>query len=118
MKPNARLTRPLQATKFSLGSEEYVVFELDAVVPDYPVCLTRSEREVVGLTLAGLDKKEVARRRSTAVSTVRNQLQSVFEKLGVANRYELALACLPVARRLPDKSTIVSSPKRTNSPNR
>ena len=52
--------------------------------------LTRAEREVVLLVLAGASSNEVAARRRTSSRTVANQLASAFRKLGVNGRTELA----------------------------
>jgi DNA-binding CsgD family transcriptional regulator len=54
-----------------------------------PAALTAAEREVVRLALDGLSNAQVARARGTSVSTVANQLASIFRKLGVGSRYEL-----------------------------
>jgi DNA-binding NarL/FixJ family response regulator len=56
--------------------------------------LTDAEAEVVRLALAGLGNAEIARRRGTCERTVANQLASIFRKLGVASRSELAVAAL------------------------
>lgn len=59
--------------------------------------LTRAEREVVLLVLAGASSNEVAVRRGTSSRTVANQLASAFRKLAVNGRTELAarLGSLP-----------------------
>ena len=54
--------------------------------------LTAAEEEVVALVLEGLSNAGIARRRRTRQRTVANQLASIFRKLGVSSRSELAAA--------------------------
>ena len=54
--------------------------------------LTRREREVAGLAAAGASSKEIAARLYVSVRTVENHLQSVYAKLGVVSRDQLANA--------------------------
>lgn len=51
--------------------------------------LTAAEREVLALLLAGRTNAEIARRRTTSVRTVANQLASLYRKLGVSGRREI-----------------------------
>lgn len=53
--------------------------------------LTRRERQVALLLTDGNSHKEVARMLGVAPATVRNQTQSIYLKLGVNNRAEMAL---------------------------
>lgn len=55
-----------------------------------PECLTAAEAEVARLALEGLSNELIADRRAVRVRTVSNQLASVFLKLGVRTRAELA----------------------------
>jgi DNA-binding NarL/FixJ family response regulator len=52
--------------------------------------LSLAENEVLSLLLAGLDNRSIAARRRTALRTVANQVASIFRKLGVSSRQELA----------------------------
>jgi DNA-binding CsgD family transcriptional regulator len=54
--------------------------------------LTRREREVARALAGGKSAKEVARNLGLAPATVRNQTQSIYQKLQVDNRAELAAA--------------------------
>lgn len=48
--------------------------------------LTPAEREVLGLVALGLDNPAIARRLHKSEKTVRNQVSSIFDKLGVHTR--------------------------------
>jgi len=54
--------------------------------------LTRREREVALALAGGMSAKEVARDLGLAPATVRNQTQSIYEKLEVDNRAGLVAA--------------------------
>lgn len=56
--------------------------------------LTGSEREVALLLLLGSTNADIALRRQTSVNTVANQVQSVFKKLGITSRVQLAARLL------------------------
>src|SRR5215211_4505671 len=53
--------------------------------------LTPREREVIGLIGTGLYNKDIAERLSISVATVSHHLTSIFDKLGVANRFDLVI---------------------------
>jgi two-component system nitrate/nitrite response regulator NarL len=53
--------------------------------------LTRREREIVEAILAGCSNREIAQRFGITEDTVKHHLSSVYAKLGVSNRLELAL---------------------------
>ena len=52
--------------------------------------LTSREREVALLVADGLRSREVAERLGIASQTVKSHLKTIFDKLGVRNRVELA----------------------------
>jgi DNA-binding CsgD family transcriptional regulator len=63
----------------------------ETVVPAAPVDgLTQREREVALLVADGLRSREVAERLGIASQTVKSHLKTIFDKLGVRNRVELA----------------------------
>ena len=53
--------------------------------------LTEREREVIGLIGEGLRNQQIADRLSISVITVRHHLSSIFAKLDVGDRFELAI---------------------------
>lgn len=52
--------------------------------------LTRAERTVVELAMQGMSNALIAETRGTSERTVANQMASIFRKLRVASRAELA----------------------------
>lgn len=48
--------------------------------------LTRREREIADLLVAGLTNKEIARRHAIALNTAKNHVRAILKKLGVQNR--------------------------------
>ncbi len=54
--------------------------------------LSPAEQEVLALVLDGHDNASIAAVRRTALRTVANQLASIFRKVGVSSRAELAAA--------------------------
>ncbi len=78
------------AVPFQMGTQRYVYFYWETERPELPECLTAAETEVARLALEGLSNELIAYRRAVSVRTVSNQLASVFLKLGVRTRAELA----------------------------
>ncbi|MBK9516676.1 MAG: helix-turn-helix transcriptional regulator [Anaeromyxobacter sp.] len=62
----------------------------EVVLPIPSDGLTQREREVALLVADGLRSREVADRLGIASQTVKSHLKTIFDKLGVRNRVELA----------------------------
>ncbi len=58
------------------------------------VSLTPKESNIVSCVTQGMKNKEIALRVGTTEQVVKNYLRKVYDKLGVADRLELALYCL------------------------
>jgi DNA-binding NarL/FixJ family response regulator len=58
---------------------------------DEPDLLTAREREIAGLAANGLSDKAIAARLHLSVRTVHSHLQHAYQKLGIADRSELAI---------------------------
>lgn len=56
--------------------------------------LTRRELEIVSSIVDGYTNREIAKRFSISEQTVKHHLTSIFEKVGVTNRLELALLAM------------------------
>ncbi len=75
---------------YSGEGQSVAIFSFDVEEKDAASELTVAEREVALLALEGKSNAEIARARTCSVRTVANQLQSVFRKLGIRSRAELA----------------------------
>ena len=53
--------------------------------------LTTRELEIVAMVVAGRTNRKIAESLSLSEDTVKHQLTTIFDKLGVSNRFELAL---------------------------
>ena len=74
--------------------EQFWSHQVEAPSPDEAARiaqLTEREREVIGLIGEGLRNQQIADRLSISVITVRHHLSSVFSKLDVGDRFELAI---------------------------
>ena len=56
-----------------------------------PLRLTRRESEVVTLVVEGCNNREIAQRCAVTEETIKHHLTRIFDKVGAANRVELAL---------------------------
>jgi DNA-binding NarL/FixJ family response regulator len=56
-----------------------------------PFGLTPREREVLSLVVEGCPNKEIAQRFAVSEETIKHHLTRMFDKVGAANRLELAL---------------------------
>ena len=63
--------------------------------------LTFREHEVAQLVASGYTNQEIGDRLGISLQTVKNHLQSIFRKLAVANRVELALRTTKRKRSMP-----------------
>jgi len=59
-----------------------------------PQALTKRELDVLGLLASGASNKEIADTLGTAEATVKNQLSSIFSKLGVRDRTRAVLRAI------------------------
>ena len=71
------------------------------------VQLTPKESLIVSCVTQGMKNKEIAARVGTTEQVVKNYLRKVYDKLGVADRLELALYCLNNRVILDPKGTSV-----------
>jgi DNA-binding NarL/FixJ family response regulator len=86
----------VEVVELDVGSEPIVVVSLPALNLSHEALteLTAAEREVALEALAGLSNAEIAARRQRSPRTVANQLSSIYRKLLVASRAELAARLL------------------------
>jgi DNA-binding NarL/FixJ family response regulator len=93
------------------------------------VSLTPKESLIVACVTQGMKNKEIALRVGTTEQVVKNYLRKVYDKLGVADRLELALYCLshrvvegvglakPITQSQPAQPTNGHAPATTDGPN-
>ena len=93
--------RALEASTFFVDDDEYVVLSFPLPEVRIPDELTAAEAEVVRSALDGRSNAEIARARKTSSNTVANQLRSVYSKLQLSGRNELAQHCAarPLCRK-------------------
>ncbi|HWZ88888.1 MAG TPA: helix-turn-helix transcriptional regulator [Polyangiaceae bacterium] len=87
--PRANGEGKLYATRFYLGTDEYVMLSLPALDIPTPEGLTQSEALVFRAILAGRTNHEIATAKRRSFRTVANQVATVFRKLNVTSRVEL-----------------------------
>ncbi len=86
-----RVPRDLRASVMHVGDREVMILSYSTMaVFEALERLSRAEREVVEFLLSGASNAEIARQRGTSARTVANQAASIFRKLGVGSRMELA----------------------------
>src|SRR5207237_4942705 len=79
------------------------------------VQLTPKESLIVSCVTQGMKNKEIALRVGTTEQVVKNYLRKVYDKLGVADRLELALFCLH--NRILDGGPKPAEPTQPSPPN-
>lgn len=90
---------PTAQPTFVVGGRLFRYLALDVTMPALPE-LTQAEQAVAELVAEGLENAAIASQRGTSIHTVGNQLASIFGKLGIGSRFELAEL---VARRASDE---------------
>ena len=66
----------------------------DEQITPRPFNLTPREREIVAAVVAGYANKEIAQKFALSEDTVKHHLTNIFDKTGVSNRLELAVAAI------------------------
>jgi DNA-binding CsgD family transcriptional regulator len=82
--------RGLTAERMRVRGTEHVVLSFPLDVPEIPRTLTTAERAVALLVIEGRTDAEIAVARGVSKRTIGNQIASIFRKLGVGSRVELA----------------------------
>jgi len=96
--------RAVVAGKYWIGRERVgdLVEAVRSLTPSFrdeqitprPFRLTPREREIVGAVVAGFANKEIAQKFALSEDTVKHHLTNIFNKTGVSNRLELAVAAI------------------------
>jgi DNA-binding CsgD family transcriptional regulator len=82
--------RDLRASRVAADGDEYLLLSYPLPDWDLPAILSLAEKDVARALLAGAAQSQIARVRGTSSRTVANQIASVFRKLRVTSRMELA----------------------------
>ncbi len=103
LSPNSTATiKPWEDTGVSTLSPRFEIeIFTEAVAADKPLPLTKlsfSERRVLELLVTGRTNKEIAREKRCSVATVRHQIASVYDKLGMRRREEVIAAYYTTTR--------------------
>jgi DNA-binding NarL/FixJ family response regulator len=73
-----------------MGARSYVLLSYPRRAEDSKLGLTPSEHAVARALLAGFSNADIGRLRGSSTRTIANQVASIFRKLGVRSRAELA----------------------------
>lgn len=87
------MKRPKEGPRVSyldVAGERLAVLSLPLASSADLSALTAAERDVAERASTGASNRVIARARGTSERTVANQLASIFDKLGVGSRAELA----------------------------
>jgi DNA-binding CsgD family transcriptional regulator len=82
--------RDARVSELRLHGKRFLVLSFEGERVSIADSLTEAEAAVALLALQGLSNQEIAGARQAATRTVANQLASVYRKLGVGSRVELA----------------------------
>jgi len=91
-------TRGVDRFEVDIGGETLVVTSVPIAAETGLDALTDAERAVALHAVAGLSNAAIAKRRKSSARTVANQLASIYRKLGVGSRAELAVIVMGEAR--------------------
>lgn len=91
VKARGARTEGVDVFEVRAAGEDLVVISLPVEARAQRPAMTLAEREITTDVLAGLSTAEIARRRGRSPRTIANQLASIYRKLGVASRAELAV---------------------------
>ena len=82
-----------RVSTLEVGGETLAVLSFPVDRTPLPDDLTRAQREVLELLLAGLPQREIAERRGTSYRTLAVQLRQLYGRFGVNSESEL-VACV------------------------
>jgi DNA-binding CsgD family transcriptional regulator len=80
-------------TAFTLHGDDYALFSFPLTVPNVPSELSAAERQVALDLVKGTRPAAIARVRGRSLATVRNQIRSIYAKVGVQSVAELCARC-------------------------
>jgi len=84
-----------------IGGCEYLILSSPVGLARGATALTQAEREVLDRLREGDSYRSIAARRKVSPSTISNQVQSAFRKLGIHSRRELEAATVQAPSAAP-----------------
>ncbi|MGD8310877.1 MAG: helix-turn-helix transcriptional regulator [Chromatiales bacterium] len=97
--PRARLAR------FAVRDQQLLIGSYPRIPEHALQGLTPAERDVLAALLAGSTQADIAARRGSSERTIANQVQSIYRKLGVRSRNELAAELYSSSGSSPSESS-------------
>ena len=95
VRKRAGVAADLEVFDLDLGGESFVVMSLPTGSPaSQSEGLSAAERQVADDAASGLSNGAIAKKRGRSPRTIANQLASIYRKLDVASRAELATRLL------------------------
>jgi DNA-binding NarL/FixJ family response regulator len=61
--------------------------------------LTYRQQQIVDLVLEGANNRQIAERLGLSQQTIKNQLTTIYQKLGISNRLQLAMLAVRERKR-------------------
>jgi DNA-binding NarL/FixJ family response regulator len=96
-RPTPPSQRDVQVFRMQHGQDDLLVVSVP-LGREPPAGLTPAQLEVARAIARGASNAEIARERGTSVRTVANQVASIFARLGVRSRLQVAAALSRVLR--------------------
>lgn len=91
MKPKRTKRRPaVQVRRLQVHGQPVLLVSFPTPAQAFAQ-LTAAERQIAALLIAGKKNRDIATARSTTVRTVNKQIESLYAKLKVGSRAQLAL---------------------------
>ncbi len=75
--------------------------------------LTKNEKAIASYVCRGMSNKEIAQAFNISTYTIRNQLSTIFEKMGVSNRYQVISKLFDISE---ETFSATNFPHRKNGP--
>ena len=87
--------RGVHGARVEYGNEQYAIISMPAYDHDFIAKLSHAEKEVARWILMGKSDKQIAAIRACSPKTITKQINSIYEKLAVHNRAQLAQRLVP-----------------------
>ncbi len=99
---------------YSIKKYNYVDCNEDSKNLNLDFNLSNREKEILRLLVLGLSNKEISKYLKISVSTVKNHLNSIFKKIGVAGRTQAAVVVMKNKQKNVSRETFDRIISKTN----